>query len=356
VHLPTSIESLRPLTIRKRFGPRLRAEWCFFRVCVRHFRWRVAIIALVLGGGAILFRKFSGDDDLSFIRALHMSFLLVFGEAIDDFPDSRILQALLFIIPILGFTLILESVLEFSLTLRDRRRFDRSWCVMLANSYRNHVILVGLGKLGYRTFRTLHQLGEPLVVIERDAGNPFAEEVRQANVPLLTGDARRDAMLRDANVEHAASVITATSDDLANLEVALDARRINPKIRVVLRVFDQNMADKIRSGFGIGVAMSQSALSAPTFASSALAPSTVSSMVLDGKLLTIQRWTVTAGDPIAGQLIADLHRTKRIGVLRLLRDDQPSLMPDPATTLREGDELLLQGTMPDLLALRGAAG
>ncbi|NJL18652.1 MAG: hypothetical protein HC938_17335 [Nitrospira sp.] len=40
-------------------------------------------------------------------------------------------------------------------------------------------------------------------------------------------------------------IVIATNDDMANLEVALDARRLNPKIRVLMRLYDQQIAAKI---------------------------------------------------------------------------------------------------------------
>ncbi|PJF24743.1 MAG: hypothetical protein CUN53_16300, partial [Phototrophicales bacterium] len=56
----------------------------------------------------------------------------------------------------------------------------------------------GFGKLGYRIFLVLRKLGEPVVVIERDAHNQFLEEVRRDGSPLLVGDARREALLAAA--------------------------------------------------------------------------------------------------------------------------------------------------------------
>ena len=48
---------------------------------------------------------------------------------------------------------------------------------------------------------------------------------------------------------HICTLVIATNDDLANVEIALDARRLNPHIRVVLRMFDENIANKLRDAF-----------------------------------------------------------------------------------------------------------
>ena len=327
-------------------------EWCFFRVCFRHFRWRFLAMGAVLLIGGLCFRVFEESKDLSFLESIYYTFSLIFGEPPEEFPASPVLKALFFIVPILGLTIIIEGIVDFSMILQDRRRSEKSWCTMLANSYHDHIILVGLGRLGFRIFNTLIRLGEKVVVIERDERNQFLEEIRRHGAPLIIGDARREALLDDANVAAAASIILATDDDMANLEAALDARKQNPRVRVVLRMFDQNMADKVREGFNIHLAMSPSALSAPTFATSAIAPATVSSVVLDGQVVSMQRWLVRTDGPLCGRTILDVMAEERLSVVEHVRGASHTICPMPDTTLEPGDGLMLQGPIKRLQALR----
>jgi hypothetical protein len=53
---------------------------------------------------------------------------------------------------------------------------------------------------------------------------------------------KEDQALIDAGIEHATAVIVCSNDDVSNLEVAIDSRRMNPKVRIVLRLFDQQLA------------------------------------------------------------------------------------------------------------------
>lgn len=350
------IEDLRPMR-RSGQGSRLWAEWCFLRVCLRHFRMRLAIMMLVLVGGAAMFLALEPEKGHSFVQAMHMTFLLIFGEPPEEFPKVLPLQLLFFVIPVIGITVIIEGIIDFALILRDRRKFERSWTTMLASAMHDHVILVGLGRLGYRTFLTLRRLGEPVVVIERDPTNQFLEDVRRDGSPLLIGDARREALLEDANIGRARSIILATDDDLANLETAMDARKLNGEVRVVLRLFDQNLADKVRDGFAIDLAMSQSALSAPTFASCAVAPSTINSVIVEGEMLAMQRWLVRGGGPLDGKTVGCVLREFSMSVVHHEQPGAPKrLMPPPETVLAPGDGLLLQGRIRDLERLRARAG
>lgn len=345
---------------RRRFfsaGSRLWREWCFLRAAFRQFRVKFLLITGLLLCGGLLFCHLEPEKHHSLPRAMYYTWALVFGEAPEEFPTSAVLQVMFFVVPLVGLVVILEGLVDFAFLLRDRRRNERSWCRIMAADLSNHIILVGLGKLGYRTFRMLRQHGEEVVVIENDTDNLFLEDIRRDGSPLFVGDARRDAILNDANPARARSIILATNHDLVNLEVALDARRANPNIRVVLRLFDQNMADKLREGFGFQVAMSQSALSAPAFVTAALGRSTVSSMVIGDRLVVIERWPVEAGSASCGKTVAQIMTAHGVAVVQHRSGSgEPRLIPSPDTRIEAGDELLLQGTFQALRALDESAG
>jgi Trk K+ transport system NAD-binding subunit len=226
----------------------------------------------------------------------------------------------------------------------------------MAHSMSNHIVLVGLGRLGYRTFRLLSKLGEPVVVIEHDEKCVFLDDVRRAGAPLIMADARRDQVLIDANIAKARSIIIATNDDLANLEIALDSRRMQPRIRVVLRMFDQAMADKIRDGFNIKLSMSQAALAAPAFAMAAIDPSIVNTFVVDDELITMLRWTVRVEGPLGGKTVGEVMSEFHFGVVQRKPPSRAAeLFPPPATPLEDGDEVLVQGPFEALLEMRRKA-
>jgi voltage-gated potassium channel len=334
-------------------GRRVWREWCFLRAAFRSFRINLLLLGGLLMTGAILFRLLEPEKRHPFGRAVYYTWSLLFGEPPESFPSSAVLQALFFVVPLLGLAVILEGLVDFALILRDRRRNERSWCKIMAASLSNHIILVGLGKLGFRTYRLLRQLGEDVVVIERNPDNQFLEDIRRDGSPLFVGDARREAFLEDAHAATAKSIILATNHDMVNLEAALDARHINPDIRVVLRMFDQNMADKIRDGFNIQVAMSQSALSAPAFVTAAVDGSTVNSLLVGDQLLVIERCVVQARGALCGKSIARIMAEYGVGVLELRQPGaEPRLIPPPDTRLEAADVLLVQGTFAALSAFR----
>lgn len=331
---------------------RLWREWCFARVAARHFRVHFLLLLALLVGGGILFRALEPEKQHSLPRAVYYTWSLIFGQPPEEFPRAIVLQLMFFVVPLVGMLVIIEGLVDFALMLRDRRRSERNWCHAMAAALTNHVILVGVGKLGIRAYRLLRQLGESVVVIESEANNQFLDEIRRDGCPLFIGDARREAFLVDAHIAAAKSIILATNRDLTNLEIALDARRLNPNIRVVLRMFDQNMADKICEGFHIQTAMSQSAISAPAFVMAALEHSIVGTVVVGDELLLVQRRTLQRDGPLCGRSVGAALSDCGVAVVQLRRNGAaPQLLPSVDTCLKEGDEVHVQGPLEALRKL-----
>lgn len=308
-------------------------------------------MVLIVASGALVFRFFNDPEPLSIWQSVYYSWSLVFGEPPERFPESWAIRPLFFLMPVFGLTIIIEGIVDFSLMLRDRRRYERSWCKTMATSMTDHVVLVGLGRLGFRVFKLLRKLGEAVVVFERDPNNQFLDDVRRDGSPLFIGDARREALLEEANIQKAKSIILATDDDLANLEIALDARHIVPELPVILRMFDQRMADKIGDAFNIHLAMSQSAISAPSFTMAAVDRSIEYSFAIDDQLVVMQRWRVCNGGPMCGRKVGEVMTEFGIGVVRRQSAEGSRLFPGPETVLEDGDELLVEGEFTSLTAL-----
>jgi Trk K+ transport system NAD-binding subunit len=340
---------LRP-TRKQRLRRFLLREWSFWRAASGRVWLQGLVLVVLLAVGAVLFKRYEPEKQHSLPEAVYYTWSLILGEPPESFPRHRpALQVLFFVVPLVGMLVIIQGLLELAVLVGDRRHNERAWCTIMAKRMRNHIILVGVGKLGYRTFTLLRRLGEDVVVIERDSANQFLEDVRRDGSPLLIGDARREAILRDANVSKAKSIVIASDDDLANLEVALDARKLNPQIRVVLRMFDQNMADKIRDGFNINASMSQSAISAPGFALQAIGGDIMHGTVMDDTLVVTIRWDVRDGGALCGLAVSDAMRRHRCSVVERTSEGVAELFPPPETVLKAGDQLLLQGPYDRLM-------
>src|SRR4029450_4492072 len=133
----------------------------------------------------------------------------------------------------------------------------------------DHVVVCGLGNIGYRMVEQLHGLGVPLVAAELHEPNRYLPAVRRLGVPVLVADIRLPETLEVLHVGRARSVVVVTSSDIVNLETALNIQALNPDIRVVLRLFDPDLAARVERAFGFHISRSPSALAAPAFAAAA---------------------------------------------------------------------------------------
>lgn len=338
----------------------LRALWRDTRVLVRQFRIPLFAFAMLLGGGTLVLRFFylypETGQRISWAEALHATFKLIFLETVLPFPTAPGLQFLFVAVPLIGLAVVADGVLRFGVALLNRRERKEAWQVAIASTYRDHIVICGLGRIGYRVVKELLRLGEDVVGIERDPECPFLDEIGRLNVPVLLGDARQREMLEKASVREASAIVVCTEDDLANLDIALDARELNPGIKVVLRMFDAQLAEKVRRGFGIHTAFSTSALAAPIFAAAATRAQIDYSFYVDEVLLNVARATIQAGSALEGRTIAQAEQELDLTIILHRGPDSLDLHPAPDVTLRAGDRLVVFASLEALARLRGMSG
>jgi len=308
----------------------------------REFRWPLLVIAvLILGGGLQLHLSM---DRMDYPKACYTVFMLVLAQPPDDFPNRWYNWILWFAVPILGLGAIADSVVRLGYLIFSSKRKLQEWWIMDASTYRNHVVLCGLGKAGYRIARELLLVKEPFVAIERDAEAEFVQELQDGNVPVIVGDARLRKTLEKAHVEAAKAIILATDDDLANLDAALTAREIKPEIKVVMRLFDDTLATKVTSAFNL-TAISISQVSAPAFVAAATGRSVLHAFQLDGQLMHVADLKAAR---LAGRKIPDVEREYEVSVILHKSPRLTDYNPQHDLPLQPGDTLILMAPMENV--------
>src|SRR6185436_18342671 len=104
------------------------------------------------------------ERGFSFAESTWATWSLVFAQSGQGFPDAWPLRVLFFVVPFIGLGVIAQGLVNFTLMLKDRRLNERGWSEIMAASSSNHVVLVGFGRLGYRCYTLMRQLGEQCVV------------------------------------------------------------------------------------------------------------------------------------------------------------------------------------------------
>ena len=150
-----------------------------------------------------------------------------------------------------------------------------------------HVVVCGLGNVGYRVVLELLAMGERVVAIESSATGQFIETVRRAGVPVFVGDATVPEVLLQVRAGTAKAVVAATSSELANLEIALLVRDANPHQRVVVRLNDPLFAEAVREAANIKNAISGPALAAQAFAAAVYGDRVLALFAAAGRALVV---------------------------------------------------------------------
>src|SRR5207244_894332 len=63
-----------------------------------------------------------------------------------------------------------------------------------------HVVVCGLGNIGFRAVQELLARAAGVVVVERASDNPLVSTVRSLGAPVILGDATLPSVLRRANI------------------------------------------------------------------------------------------------------------------------------------------------------------
>jgi len=339
---------------RRQFKRYFVANLRDLRVLFREFRLSLLLFAVLVVGVsgvfALLYVSPATGQGVSYAEALYAVFAMIFFESVIPFPDEWYLQVFYFVVPILGLGVIADGVLRFGTMLFNKRNRLEEWQVAVASTFRDHVVVCGVGRVGYRVIRELLRLDADVVAVEKSAECAFLAEIRAEGVPIIAGDARHPQVLRQAGVDRARSIVAATENDPANLEIALNAREMNPGIRVILRLFNENLAEKVSGAFDIQAAFSTSALAAPAFAAAATRADVTRSLYVDDLLLNVSQVTVAAGSRLASSTVGEVEQGADLSVV-LYRSADGTITdfhPADAVRLAPGDRLTVFASLEAL--------
>jgi len=216
-----------------------------------------------------------------------------------------------------------------------------------------HVIVVGGGDVGTRVTGGLHDLGFDVALIDHEASARGVAFARNLGLPVVIGDAPSERVLRRAGVENAIALVSATSNDIVNLETALQARAMRgDDLRIVLRLFDDDLAQRVSETLGRNVvSRSVSYLAAPAFAVAMLEHKVLRTIAVGRHVLVIADVRVEPGSDLAGQRLADLEQDRLSRVLALAERTKPRWFdwsPQRERRLEAGDRLIVLATRAGL--------
>jgi voltage-gated potassium channel len=198
---------------------------------------------------------------------------------------------------------------------------------------------------------SLADAGCDVVGVEQEAESSTLERVRGLNVPVIEGDIKDPLVLRKAGVEQARTVVICTDNDLANLQAAIHCRELNPAIRLIMRLFDAELARHVKDVLGVDEAYSASALAAPVFAGAALDLDVNRTFSLGDEVMSIGRLTIHGGGGLEGTAINEVEDRFDCSVVAHERGGRRDWHPANDLLLMADDHLVVVADLPSLNSL-----
>lgn len=332
---------------------KLKASWRDTMLLLREFRQPLILFSLALLVGASLYYYLArgyGEPIWSFSEAVYLMLTLTFLQAGGEFPTQPVLQVFYFLMPLIGLVILAQGLADFGYLLFNRRARSKEWEMAVASTFENHTILVGLGHLGYRVVQQLHSMEEPVVVIELNPNADLFGTVQNMNLPVIHDDATRQTVLEAAGIRRAKTIVLCSQNDSMNLQIAVKARNLNPAIRVVIRIFDDDFAESIQQQFGF-VALSATSMAAPAFAASAAGADVTRPITVEGQALSLGRMTISKGSKLHWRSVSEVETRYDVSVVLLKKQDKRDLHPNGKEILRDGDVIAVLGSPERLNAV-----
>ncbi len=212
-----------------------------------------------------------------------------------------------------------------------------------------HVVVCGLGNIGFRVVEELLKYDTRVVIVESQRDGRFMAAARRLNVAMIVGDATVQEVLRQAHAATARAVVAATNNELANLEIALLVRELNPQQRVVVRVNDPRLSETLRVAANVRLALSLPALAAPAFVAALFGDRVQTVFLVKGHFLAVLDLVVPAGDSfLSGQTLRTLAVDYGL-VPVALKEADPAKRPNVMDhRLAPGDRLTVIASLTDL--------
>lgn len=208
----------------------------------------------------------------------------------------------------------------------------------------DHVVLIGLDPVGRQIATYLQTLRQPLVGVSDTA----LEAGNLPEMPLVVSDFRE--ALTEVNLAAAKSVVVATDNEMANLEIGLMAHAANPQAALVIQTFEPDFSSNLDRLLPYAKVLCSYSLAAEAFAAAVFGDHILDLLRLNNQTALVAEYNIQADDHLQGVLLAEV--AYGYGVVPILYQDRThtaaSLLPSDDIKLEVGDRLIVLATVDSL--------
>jgi len=247
--------------------------------------------------------------NISFVDALYFAVGMITGaggndKVVEAAPNSiKVFTIVMMLAGAVVFGLWYAMLTDFVLGSRLKQFWDAARIPQ-----RHHYIVCGLSGIGIKIVQQLNASGNEVVVIETDTHNKYVSTARGMGIPVILADASFRTTLQTSNIDTANAVLAVTNNDAINLEIALKAKGLAPKIPVVVNYADPDFAGMAKQVFGFEAVLSPAELAAPAFAAAALGGRIIGNGIIGDNLWVAFATLISPNHPFCGQWVKDVAR------------------------------------------------
>ena len=223
------------------------------------------------------------------------------------------------------------------------------------DSLSGHTVVAGFGRVGSVVARSLADENAQFVVIDLDAD--AEAEAREYDWLFIRGDATEEAVLEQAGIQRAGSIVTALSADAENLFVTVTARALNPDVFIVARSSHESTEAKLIKA-GANRTITPNVIGGRRMASMVLHPMVSDYIDIvstgDGVEYRLQEIELEPDSGYVGKSLAQARIREITGaqVVAILRaDGTVDANPSASSVLVAGERLVVLGTLDQVAVL-----
>jgi Trk K+ transport system NAD-binding subunit len=321
----------------------------------------VGFLLASVGGGALygeLYHSIRGEF-IAWVDRPYLMLQLMLLEAPEAVPPEVPLVVFWYAMPLIFIVLIGLGAADFLDLFFNRDDTRDRWSEAIAMTYRNHAIVFGVGHVGLRVVRDLHDMGMDIAAVDLDPHPDTKDVLSRLGVPCILGDVRARATLEHAGLQHAEVFVACTGDDRLNLEVCMKVRERNESVRIVARIWDRAIGERMEK-FGLADhVLSAADLSAPAFAGAAAGVEITQTITVAGAEYSSVRVDIEPGSFLDRVQVGEVEREHDLEI-SLLQDGQTvTVDPEADVELRAGQSVVVfaeHARVLDVVSLNRKAG
>ncbi len=328
---------------RRRTTRTLRAMWRDTSALWQEFRRPILAFLIAILGGGWLYGELlvvAGYPRVPYVDLPYMMIALMILESFAEIPPEPYLIAFWYAMPLIALYVVGQGVTDFVRLFFNRDERRSAWEEAVASTYRNHIIVLGIGHVGTRVIRALVEMGSEVIAVDLEPDDALNAELDALHVPLILGDGRSPVTLEKAGLRHAQALIVCTANDFLNLEMCVRAREMNPAMRLVVRMWDSQLSNHLKKSLDAET-LSASDLSAPAFAGMAVGVDIAPMMHVRDTAYSLIRLQIEPGSFMDGSTINTLEDENDMDIVMHERSDQVEVHPAGDLAVRAGDTLVI---------------